>query len=251
MKSFKLFLLVFVLSFVKIVLADKDYQYAYTEDDHHSCKEVYDPYEKLNRKIFVFNSVLDHLILRPIAVGYKNITNDYTKARVGSFIDNISVPLTTVNYALQKNFDGTMKSFWRFVINTTFGIGGLFDIAGKTGLTHNQQTFGGTLAHYGVGPGPYIIIPFFGASNARDVTDSLFTNSFLNPIKHYLHKDFKLGLFVVKMINDRMTVLPFTDFVAKNSSDPYVAIRSSVHQNREYYIGYPTNFICPTIQKGE
>ncbi|WP_024547220.1 MlaA family lipoprotein, partial [Rickettsia gravesii] len=92
--------------------------------NENGCLEVYDPYEKFNRKVFVFNSVLDYIILRPLAIGYKNITNDYIKARVNSFVSNVDTPLTAVNYGLQLNYDKTMKSVWRFLINTTFGIGG-------------------------------------------------------------------------------------------------------------------------------
>lgn len=115
--------------------------------NENGCIEVYDPYEKFNRKVFVFNSVLDYIILRPLAIGYKNITNDYVKARVNSFVNNVDTPLTAVNYGLQLNYDKTMKSVWRFLINTTLGIGGLFDVAGKVGLPSDRQTFGSTLAH--------------------------------------------------------------------------------------------------------
>ena len=223
--------------------------YNYDDDDsdnnNSSCTEAYDPYEKINRKIFVFNSVLDYFLLRPVAIVYRNVTNDYIKARVGNFTENIGVPLTTVNYALQKNPNDTLKSFWRFMVNTTLGIGGLFDVASKIGLEITPQTLGSTFAHYGVGPGPYLVVPFFGGTNGRDLTDSLFTSTYLNPLKHFLHSDFKLGLTGVKLVHDRMVLLPFTDYVTKNSVDAYVSIRSSIHQNRESVVQYPENFKCP------
>ncbi len=225
-----------------------NYQYTYRIDDNGStCNDVYDPYEKLNRKIFAFNSALDHVILRPIAVSYQKITNDYIKARVGSFIENVNVPLTMVNYGLQANMDKGMRSFWRFIINTTFGIGGLFDIASKVGLNPPSQTFGNSLAHFGVAPGPYVVVPFFGGSNFRDVTDSLFTNNALNPIKYPMHKDFLLILAGTKIVHERYMLLPFTDYVTKNSTDPYIAVRSAIHQNRESKVEYPKSFICPQI----
>jgi len=219
------------------VRAELNYKYNENyKNDEKTYDEVYDPYQKLNRKIFAFNSVLDHLILRPIAVGYKNITNDYTKARVGNFIDNINEPLTIVNYTIQLNANGTLKSLWRFIINTTLGVGGLFDIASKVNLNSNPQTFGNSLAHYGVGPGPYLVIPFFGGTNARDVTDSLFSNNALNPLKYSMHRDFKVIFASTKLVHDRTKILPFTDHVAKTSTDPYITIRTSIHQNREYRI---------------
>ena len=242
-----IFPLVLIPAFVATGDDDDNYNYNYSDDDAATgtCTEVYDPYEKLNRKLFVFNSILDYFLLRPVAIGYRDLTNDYTKARVGSFLENISVPLTTVNYGLQKNADNTLKSFWRFLINTTFGVGGLFDVAGKAGLTVTPQTFGSTLAHYGVGPGPYLVIPFFGGTNGRDFTDSLVTNTVLNPIKYPMHRDLKWTITGIKLVHDRMVLLPFTDYVTKNSTDPYVAIRSSIHQNRESVVHYPEGFKCP------
>src|SRR5262245_44588012 len=77
------------------------------------CQIVYDPYEKLNRKTFIFNSVLDHFILRPVAVVYRKTTNDYVKARVNSFMSNVATPLTSVNYALQGKATKSIKSLWR------------------------------------------------------------------------------------------------------------------------------------------
>jgi len=209
------------------------------------CQEVYDPYEKLNRKIFAFNSTLDYIILRPLAVGYKNLTNDYVKARVNSLVGNIDTPLTAVNYGLQLNYDKTMKSVWRFLINTTLGIGGLFDVASKVGLPSDRQTFGNTLAHYGVAPGPYLVLPIIGSTNSRDMTDPIFTNYALNPLMYYTNTNFELGVLATSKINDRYNVLPFSDYVMKNSLDPYVAIRSALHQAREASVQYPENFKCP------
>ncbi len=209
------------------------------------CREIYDPYEKFNRKIFAFNSVLDCIILRPLAVGYKNLTNDYVKARVNSFVGNIDMPLTAVNYGFQLNYDKTMRSVWRFIINTTLGIGGLFDVAGKVGLPSDRQTFGNTLAHYGVGPGPYLVLPFIGITNARDMTDQIFTNYAFNPLMYYTHRDFELSVLAVSKINDRYHVLPLSDCVMKNSTDPYITFRSVLHQAREASIKYPENFKCP------
>jgi phospholipid-binding lipoprotein MlaA len=225
------------------IQSDSEYKNTYSIDQ--DIHEVYDPYEKLNRKIFAFNSVLDHFMLRPVAIFYKNITNDYVKARVGSFTDNVNMPLTVVNYGLQLKFDHTMKSLWRFLINSTLGVGGLFDVASKLNLNPTRQTLGSTFARYGVGPGPYLVIPFFGSTNARDVTDNIYTNNALNPLKYQFHKDFKLGFTGVKLVHDRAIALPFTDHITKTSTDPYVAIRSAIHQNRESKIKYPKGYEPP------
>ncbi len=211
-------------------------------NDH--CR-VYDPYETLNRKIFVFNGVLDTFILRPFAKGYGRFTNDYTKNRVDSFVGNISEPLSTINYALQGNSEGVLKSFWRFAINTTFGLGGMFDIASKFDLTPSQQTFGNTLAHYGVGPGPYIVLPIYGGITVRDLSDPLISNRMLNPLEYVVHQDFKLVVTGTKIINTRSKIMPFTDYIAKNSLDPYITVREATFSQREAKIIYPVGYKCP------
>lgn len=223
---------------------DEDFSYG---GPNNVCNQVYDPYEKFNRKVFAFNLVLDHIFLRPVALGYKKITNTYTRARVSSFLDNLNTPVTVVNYSLQTNYDGVMKGLWRFIINTTFGIGGLFDVAGKMELAVTKQTFGSTLAHYGVAPGPYLVVPFFGSTNARDLPDSMFTNNLFNPIMYLTHRDFAMITLGLQIIDTRLALLPFTDYVERSSTDPYIAIRSATHQNRESAVSYPKNFKCPKV----
>lgn len=234
-------------SFLHYAAADdaSEYKYTYNLNDESNCSESYDPYEQLNRKFFTFNSFLDYIISRPIAVGYKYATNDFVRARIGGVLENIMTPLTTVNYTLQFNGTGAVKSLWRFFLNTTFGLGGMFDVASKLGIETTPQTFGSTLAHYGVGPGPYLVLPIFGGTNARDVTDTLFLNNALNPVRYPMHKDFRLAVTSTKLVHDREELLQFTDYVGENSTDPYIAIRSAIHQNRESKISYPENFICP------
>ncbi len=232
-----------------MALAEKDADYSYNYAALSNQCEVYDPYESLNRKIFIFNGGLDTFILRPIAKGYGKVTNSYTKDRIGSFINNISEPLSTVNYAVQGNAEGTFKTFWRFAINSTIGVAGLFDVASKINLTAPPQTFGSTLARYGVGAGPYIVLPIYGGMATRDVMDPITMNASLNPVKYFMYKDTKLAITVVKMIHNRDQVMPFTDYVTKNSPDPYIAIRNAIISEREAKMAYPENFKCPTVSK--
>lgn len=222
---------------------DEDFSY---NESSNLCNQVYDPYEKFNRKIFAFNSAVDYVLLKPITLGYKKITNTYIRARVSSFLDNLNTPVTVINYGFQTNYNGVTKSLWRFIINTTLGIGGLFDIASKVGLEVTKQSVGSTLAHYGVGPGPYLVIPLLGGTNARDITDSIFTN-LLNPVMYYTHRDFATTIFALQVIDSRFALLPFTDYVEHSSTDPYVTFRSATHQNRESVISYPKNFKCPRV----
>lgn len=250
-------ILVIICGFVSSSLAAKEskdkysYNYAALND---RCA-VYDPYEGFNRKIFFVNGVLDTFILRPIAKGYGRFTNDYTKHRVGSFVDNISEPLSTVNYGLQGKTNGMFKTFWRFTINSTLGVLGIFDVASKFGLKAESQTFGNTLGHYGVGSGPYIVLPIYGGMGTRDLMDPLLLNSVLNPIKtrlipanYQMHSDFKNVVSVVKTVHKRDMIMPFTDHVTKNSPDAYIAIRDAIIQQREAKMDYPVGFKCPSVK---
>ena len=224
---------------------DDDNEFNYNYSSLNERCPPYDPYEKLNRKFYYFNAALDTFILRPVAKIYIRFTNDFIKNRVGSFVENIETPLYMVQYGLQANGKGTLKSFSRFVINSTLGIGGLFDVASKFNLNVEPQTFGNTLAYYGVGPGPYVVLPIFGGTNARDFTDSLFTNNAFNPLKYYLPSNFKKGVTGAKLIHNRSKIMPFTDYVAENSTDSYIAIRDASWQAREAKMGYPKGFVCP------
>lgn len=239
-----------------IMLSSTFIKSAFAEDDEFSYNyaastgrcQVYDPFESFNRKMFFVNGVLDSFILRPIARGYGRFTNDYTKARVGSFVYNVEEPLSTVNYALQGKKDGMFKSFWRFVINSTLGVGGMFDVAAKFGVTAEQQSLGNTLAHYGVGPGPYIVLPVFGSYSMRNVTETLGANRYMSPLKLYLHSDFRYPVTATRLVHDRDRIMPFTDYVTANSVDPYVAIRDAVIQQTEAKMDYPDGFRCPVVK---
>lgn len=226
---------------------DDDYSYNYAALNN-QCP-VYDPYERLNRSIFFVNGVLDTFLLRPATKGYHKLTNEYTRDRVSSALSNISEPLSTVNYLIQGKGESAMKSFWRFAINSTVGIGGLFDVASKIKLTPPQQTFGSTMARYGVASGPYIVLPIYGGMSARDVMDPIAMNSSLNPVKYYMNRDTKWIIAGVNIISSRDKIMPFTDYVSKNSPDPYVAIRNAIINEREAKMAYPEDFKCPTVNK--
>lgn len=208
---------------------------------------VYDPYESLNRKVFFVNGVLDGFILRPITKWYGKVTNGYTRGRVSSFVNNISEPLSTVNYGLQGKSQGVFKTFWRFAINSTFGVLGLFDVASKFGLTAEPQTLGNSFGHYGVGAGPYIVLPIYGGMGMRDVMD-VGISTYMNPAKYFMHADFKLALTGIKIITARDQIMPFSDYVSKNSLDPYIAIRDAIINEREAKMAYPENFKCPSVK---
>jgi phospholipid-binding lipoprotein MlaA len=240
--------LAIALLFTNCALATENNEYkSYNYDIDRRCSDLDDPFEKFNRKVFVFNSVLDHFILKPVAKGYIALSNEYFRNRVDNFIDNINMPLTVTSNILQLDIHNTLKSFWQFVVNTTIGVGGAYDAAASFDLTTEPQTFGSMLARYGARPGPYIVLPFFGGMNMRDVLDAPLMDNNMNPLKHALHRDFKLALTAATVLNKRAILMPFTDYVAKNSPDAYISIRTALHQVREKALRYPAGYRCRTI----
>ena len=132
--------------------------------------EVYDPIEGFNRGAYRFNYYFDKFLFLPIVSVYKFIMPDYAEDRVSSFVDNVYEFNNFTNNLLQLKLKKTGITLSRFVINTTVGVVGLWDPATHWGLRRQPEDFGQTLGHYGVGHGPYIVLPLFGPSNLRDTT---------------------------------------------------------------------------------
>jgi phospholipid-binding lipoprotein MlaA len=132
--------------------------------------DVYDPIEGFNRRVYAFNYYFDKFIYLPIVNTYEFITPNYVEDRVSNFVDNVFEFSNFFNNLLQFEFEDTGITLVRFVINTTIGVGGLWDRATECGLERQTEDFGLTLAHHGVGNGPYLVLPVFGPSNLRDTT---------------------------------------------------------------------------------
>jgi phospholipid-binding lipoprotein MlaA len=126
---------------------------------------------------------------------------------------------------------------------------GTHDVAKASGLHLMQQTLGSTLASYGFGPGPYIILPFFPGKGMRDALDSPFSNGTMNPFNHTLNPNVKTAISAGTLISERADILPFTDHVTQTSPDPYVTIRTATHQNRENELSYPSYYKCRNIKR--
>ncbi|HVW70513.1 MAG TPA: VacJ family lipoprotein, partial [Steroidobacteraceae bacterium] len=123
-----------------------------------------DPWERMNRTTFNFNTKVDHAVLRPIARGYKNATPQWMRNGISNFFDNLDYPIVMVNDLLQGRFKTFGRDTGRFVMNTTLGIGGLLDPATDAGLEKNVNDLGLTFGHWGIHKGPYFVIPFLGPS---------------------------------------------------------------------------------------
>ena len=197
------------------------------------CFEIYDPYEKLNRKIFALNNTLDKTLIRPSVLLYTKVVPAWPQARINSFFSNLKSPLTFVNNILQGDFDAAGKTFGRFLFNSTMGIGGLLDWSKACGLENKPQQFDDTLMKFDMPYGQYIIIPFLGPSTTRGVAGKV-VDVFIDPIDLTLiveHKN-KLAFeyFLAREFNLRVQAEENLDLSKQDFLDEYSFIRSSYLQ---------------------
>jgi phospholipid-binding lipoprotein MlaA len=130
--------------------------------------DVYDPMEGFNRRVYKFNAQFDEYVFLPVVRGYETVMPDYVEDRISNFFNNVLDIRNLINSALQLKGQTTLTTGGRFLINTILGIGGLWDHATGWGLPQQPEDFGQTLGHYGVGDGPFLVLPIFGPSNVRD-----------------------------------------------------------------------------------
>ena len=204
---------------------------AFSQEDD-SWLEIY------NRNMFDFNITVDKYVLKPVAKGYRAITTQSVRNRITSAIDNTEEPASALNYLLQLQPKKNIKSIGRFLINTTLGLGGMFDVASGWGLTKEPTGFDETLATYCVPDGPFFVVPFLGLYTLRDLTGYT-ADGFANPVywgaindKNYSAK-ISYSYAAVKAINSRERNLELFDDLQKNSVDFYATARSAYLQNRQ------------------
>lgn len=199
----------------------------------------YDPWEGLNRPVYRFTETADRFTLKPIAKGYRKLIPSPIRQGVTNFSRNLLAPVSSLNNFLQGKPARGVNEFGRFVINSTFGIGGIFDVASTRGLEPRFEDFGQTAAVWGVPDGPYVIIPFLGPQTLRDAV-LLPLTIISDPLYHYNVSSVRDRLYFLRLINLRAQVLPLEDLM-QDSKDRYVTLRESYLQNRrfEIYDGNP------------
>jgi phospholipid-binding lipoprotein MlaA len=212
------------------------------------AQEISDPIEGVNRGIFWFNDKLDVNVLEPVARGYDDVMPDSAQTGVSNFFENLKYPKYLFSDILQFKFLQALKHTGRFVINTTVGIGGILDIAKDFGLEKHEEDFGITLAYYGVGPGPYLVLPILGPSNLRDGVGKI-VDSFLDPISAlgYTSIDdnikipIMIGAKTLDLIDTRASLLEAVDTAKQSSLDYYLFVQGAYYQYRRgvLYDGNP------------
>ncbi len=194
----------------------------------------HDPWEGLNRGIFKVNEGLDKAIMKPVATGYTKVVPQAARQGVTNFSRNLFTPRSAVaNFLQGKPRDG-FGELSRFLINSTVGLGGLFDIASRNGIEAKTEDFGQTAAVWGVPDGPYVMLPFLGPTTLRDALVLPFDIA-MDPLYHYETASVRDPLYVLRIINLRANLLPLEDML-NDSVDKYVTMRESYLQNRQFDI---------------
>jgi len=192
-----------------------------------------DPWEGFNRKVFAFNDGLDK-VARPIAVGYDKIMPDPFQRGVGNFFRNLDNPVIYVSQVLQGKFGESITTIGRFLVNSTIGVLGFFDVATKWGMPFYNEDLGQTLATWGYKDSRYLMLPFFGPSTFRDGVGRL-GDSYIHPVGRAIHGNDEWTLWIVRGIDLRARYLD-QDAEFNEAYDPYVLMRDIWMQNREYQI---------------
>lgn len=197
-----------------------------------------DPWEPLNRTIHGFNTAFDKVTLKPVAKGYEAIVPSPARTGVRNFFNNLMTPQSALFHFLQGKPSGGFTELARFAFNSTVGIGGLIDVATAGGLVVRSEDIGQTAAVWGVPAGPYVVLPFLGPHTMRDAILRPFAVSYL--LYSYDNTSVRDKLQVLRIIDLRARLLTLEEML-EDSKDPYITLRESYLQNREYevYDGEP------------
>ena len=193
-----------------------------------------DPWEPLNRQISAFNETVDSVTFKPLAKGYEKVVPRFIRRGINNFSRNLLGPLNIINNLLQGKVQRGASETGRFFVNTTFGIGGLFNVGNVLGFEVYREDFGQTLAVWGVPDGPYVIVPILGPRTLRDA--AMIPLNFAADPGFYIEDDAtRLGLYVVRAIDAR-AMLFSAEALIEDSFDRYLAIREAYLQNRQFLI---------------
>ena len=195
-----------------------------------------DPIENTNRAIFRFNQKVDHAVLLPVAKGYRAALPPKVREALRHFFENLRGPIILANDMLQGNGDLAGKTAVRFVVNSTVGVAGFLDVAGRLGIPYHYQDFGLTFAVWGIGEGPYLVVPILGPSNPRDLAGTV-AEAFADPWDimagnaHYLWAP--ISRHAIGGIDERSQYIDELANIERTSLDYYATIRSLYRQRRD------------------
>jgi phospholipid-binding lipoprotein MlaA len=190
-----------------------------------------DPYEGYNRTIYKFNYTLDGLIIRPVTQIYRGVIPQQGRNGVSNFLHNLSSPVMMVDSAVQGDPKNTFTHMWRFILNSTLGVAGVFDFASAVGLEGRDTDFGQTLAVYDIDSGHFLMLPLIGPSTTRDMSGRV-VDAFADPFNYVGSWGWSLARGGATVIDKRSENMKVLDDTYQNSLDPYATLRSLYLQKR-------------------
>jgi phospholipid-binding lipoprotein MlaA len=193
-----------------------------------------DPWERFNRTTFRFNDALDRAIARPVAKAYVKVMPRVIRTGVSNALSNLDTVPTIINDTLQGKFRMAGHDSARFLLNSTLGLGGLFDPASAAGLEYNEEDLGQTLGKWGMKSGPYIMLPVLGPSTARDAF-SRAADTFLEPVWYLEDDSTRYWIRLIDLLDQRAGLLEL-DAQLERSYDRYAFVRNAWLQRREYQV---------------
>jgi phospholipid-binding lipoprotein MlaA len=203
-------------------------------------KTPQDPFESMNRSIYKFNDALDRAVLKPVAKGYEVVVPKVGRTMVSNFFSHLDDVVVTVNDVLQLKLRQAVSDFGRVFINTTIGVLGLIDAASATGYEKHNEDFGQTLGYWGIGTGPFLMLPLLGPSNFRDGI-GLYIDSVYSPVGFYKNVRVRNQSYILKGISIRAGLLDSENILDTAQVDPYAFLRDAYLQRRQslVYDGHP------------
>lgn len=223
-----------------------------------SAPAAFDPWEKYNRRVHAFNMAVDRGLAKPLARGYVAVVPRPVRAGVDNFFDNLGQPVTLVNSLLQGNPRGAANALGRFLVNSTVGIGGLFDVASKAKMPNRGEDFGQTLAVWGWQRSRYLELPFLGPRTVRDVV-GLVGDSRLRPVQYIEDDATRASLQALQLVALRAKLLSIEGLMSQGAVDEYALFRDMWLQRRNYQINQtgqaqdapPEQTLPPYLMQGE
>lgn len=197
--------------------------------------EEYDPWEPFNEAMFSFNRQFDRFVLKPLATVWDKIVPDPVQTSLRNALDNVAMPRRLVNNLLQRKVEGAGREVGRFLVNSTIGVAGFFDVAKAVGLEKSEADTGQTLGVYGSGPGPYLVLPFLPPLTVRDGIGAV-ADAALDPLWYVAPIAAPSGMKGGKIVNDRSLNLEFYENVEESVVDLYSAVRNAYLQRRQQAI---------------
>lgn len=194
-----------------------------------------DPLEGMNRGIYSFNEGFDKVLLKPVATAYKNVVPEPARQCVGNVFANVNDIFVSINSLLQGKVGDAVSDACRVLVNSTVGIAGCFDVASKVGLEKHNRDFGQTFGKWGIGSGPYVVLPFLGPSSARDAVGTGLT-SYLDPIWRIHDVGTRNVLVSLRAVQIRSELLSATGVLEEAALDKYSFVRDAYLQRRQSMI---------------